>query len=162
MLYLSLPCLSNFVVLYAREIEVGRFGWYYVVIGATSMLARPLLGRVSDKIGCGQSLIIAFGLEIIALLIVPLVTNLAGIMMAGALYFIGSAIGGARILALAIENAPPERRARALASFSVAFPLSNGAGALLNGFIVDLAGYGWMYVVAAVMCALGLLLTAKN
>ena len=162
MLHLSLPCLTSFVVLYARQIGVSHIGWYYVVIGATGMLARPLLGRVSDKIGCGRSLIVAFSLETIALLIMPMVTHLAGTMVAGALYFIGSAIGGARILALAIENAPPERRARSLASFSVAFPLSNGAGALLNGFVVDLAGYRWMYIMAAVMCASGLILTAKQ
>ncbi len=162
MLHLSLPCLTSFVVLYARQIGVSHIGWYYVVIGATSMLARPLLGRVSDKIGCGRSLIVAFSLETIALLIMPMATHLAGTMVAGALYFIGSAIGGARILALAIENAPPERRARALASFSVAFPLSNGAGALLNGFVVDLAGYRWMYIMAAVMCVSGLILTAKQ
>ena len=62
----------------------------------------------------------------------------------------GSAIGGARILALAMEQAPAERRGRAMASFSIAFPLSNGAGALLNGLVVDLAGYHWMYVTAAV------------
>ena len=62
----------------------------------------------------------------------------------------GSAIGGARILALAMEKAPPERRGRAMASFSVAFPLSNGAGALLSGLAVDLAGYDWMYITAAV------------
>ena len=162
MLHLSLPCLTSFIVLYARQIGVSHIGWYYVVIGATSMLARPLLGRVSDKIGCGRSLIAAFSLETIALLIMPMVTHLAGTMVAGALYFIGSAIGGARILALAIENATPERRARVLASFSVAFPLSNGAGALLNGFVVDLAGYRWMYIMAAVLCASGLILTAKQ
>ncbi|MBI4529814.1 MAG: MFS transporter [Deltaproteobacteria bacterium] len=162
LLHLSLPCLTSFIVLYARQIGVGHFGWYYVVIGATSMLARPLLGRVSDKIGCGQSLIIAFSLETIALLIMPTVSNLAGTMVAGALYFIGAAIGGARIMALAIGNAPPERRARALASFSVAFPLSNGAGALVNGFALDLGGFTWMYIMAALMCAAGLLLTAKQ
>ena len=83
-------------------------------------------------------------------------------MIAGALYFVGSAIGGARILALAIENAPQERRARALASFSIAFPLSNGVGALLNGYVVDVAGYTWMYVLASALSALGVLVTLKQ
>jgi predicted MFS family arabinose efflux permease len=82
-------------------------------------------------------------------------------MSCGALYFMGTAIGSARILALAMELAPPERRGRAMASFSVAFPLSNGAGALLNGFVVQLAGYHWMYWMAAVICASGLLLTVR-
>jgi MFS family permease len=162
MLHLSLPCFSSFIVLYAQQIGISHFGWYYVVIGCTSMLARPLLGRVSDRIGCGRSLIAAFTLQCSSLILMLFVTNLAGTMVAGALYFIGSAIGGARILALAIENAPPERRARALASFSAAFPLSNGAGALLNGFVVDVAGFVWMYVTAALICAAGLILTAKQ
>src|SRR3972149_1546336 len=56
LLHLPAPCLTSYIVLYARDIGVGDFGWYYVVIGATSMLARPLLGRVSDKIGCGRAL----------------------------------------------------------------------------------------------------------
>ena len=161
-LHVSLPCFSSFVVLYARELSISHFGWYFVVTGITSMLARPLLGRLSDKIGTGRSLVVAFTLESIALLWMPFASNLAGVMLGGALYFMGSAIGGTRILALAMETAPAERRGRAMASFSVAFPLSNGTGALLSGLIVDLAGYEWMYITAAVPCAIGVLLTAKN
>ena len=160
--HLSLPCLTSFAVLYARELGIRQFGWFFVVTGVTSVLARPLLGRVSDRIGCGRSLIAAFTLESAALLILSGATNLFGMMLAGALYFTGSAIGGARILALAMEKAPVERRGRAMASFSVAFPLSNGLGALLNGLAVDLAGYSWMFIIAAAICASGLALTAKN
>ena len=160
-LHVSLPCFSSFVVLYARELAIEHFGWYFVATGVTSMLARPLLGRLSDKIGTGRSLIVAFTLEAVALLMMPLAGNLAGVMLGGALYFMGSAIGGTRILALAMEKAPAERRGRAMASFSVAFPLSNGTGALLSGLAVDLAGYDWMYITAAVPCAAGLVLTAK-
>jgi MFS family permease len=160
--HLSLPCLTSFAVLYARELGIGHFGWFFVVTGVTSVLARPLLGRVSDRIGCGRSLIAAFALESGALVILSYSGSLFGMMLSGALYFMGTAIGGARILALAMERAPVERRGRAMASFSVAFPLSNGLGALLNGLAVDLAGYSWMYMIAAAICACGLALTAKN
>ncbi len=160
--HLSLPCLTSFAVLYARQLGIGHFGWFFVVTGVTSVLARPLLGRISDRIGCGRSLIAAFTLESTALVILSYSTSLFGMMFSGALYFMGSAIGGTRILALAMENAPVERRGRAMASFSVAFPLSNGLGALLNGLAVDLAGYSWMFIIAAVICACGLALTAKN
>ena len=162
MLHVSLPCFTSFVVLYARELAIDHFGWYFVATGIISMLARPLLGRLSDKIGAGRSLIVAFALESAALILMPFVSNLGGVMLGGALYFIGSAIGGTRILALAMEKAPAERRGRAMASFSVAFPLSNGTGALLSGLAVDLAGYEWMYITAAVPCAVGIILTVKN
>jgi MFS family permease len=161
-LHISLPCFSSFVVLYARERAVGNFAWYFVATGATSMVARPLLGTLSDRIGAGRSLIIAFALESAALLVMPFAATLPAFMIGGALYFMGSAIGGARILALAIENAPAERRGRAMASFSVAFPLSNSIGATLCGFVVDLAGYPIMYVAAALPCAIGLILTARH
>jgi predicted MFS family arabinose efflux permease len=45
-----------------------------------------------------------------------------------------------------------------MASFSTAFPLSNGTGALINGIVVDLAGYRWMYGTAGLLCALGFIL----
>ena len=158
-LQLSLPCLTSFVVLYAREKAVAHFAWFYVVSGGTSLLARPLLGRISDKVGCGRSLVVAFILEIAGLLLLPTVSSLPGIMAGGILYMMGAAIGGSRILALAMEQAPSERRGRAMASFSMAFPLSNGIGAFLNGLVVDLAGYAWMYVTAAALCSTGLILT---
>jgi MFS family permease len=160
--HLSLPCLTSFAVLYAHELGIGQFGWFFVVSGVTSVVSRPLLGRLSDKIGCGRSLIAAFTLESIALLMLPFVSTLFGMMVSGALYFMGSAIGSARILALAMENAPVERRGRAMAGFSVSFPLSNGLGALLNGLLLDLAGYTWMFAIAGALCATGLLLTARN
>jgi len=161
-LNLSLPCFSSFVVLYARELGVSHFAWYYVAVGATSALGRPLLGRLSDKLGARRSLIIAFSLESFALLIMSLVNSLIGLILSGALWFIGAAIGGTRILALAMEQAPVERRGRAMASFSTAFPLSNGIGALINGLVVDVAGYRPMFVTAAFLCATGLLVVWKQ
>lgn len=158
-LSLSAPCLTGFFVIYAREIGIGHFGWYFVVTGVTSLLARPILGRVSDKIGYGRSLVAAYTMETLGLLSLCLVTNLASAMFAGMLYFIGSAIGGATAFALAMEKAPAERRGRAMASFSVALPLSSGVGGLLCGTAVDLAGYLWMFVIVAALCALGLVLT---
>ena len=46
-----------------------------------------------------------------------------------------------------------------MAIFSVAFSLSNGTGALINGSVVDIADYRPMFVTAAFLCATGLILT---
>jgi len=39
------------------------------------------------------------------------------------------------------------------------FPLSNGTGALINGWVVDFAGYRPMFVTAATLCGTRLILT---
>ncbi|MSP38249.1 MAG: MFS transporter [Deltaproteobacteria bacterium] len=161
-LNLSLPCFFSFVVLYARELGVSHFAWYYVAVGITSALSRPLLGRFSDRLGAGRSLIIAFGLETAGLLTMTFANNLVGLIVSGALWHMGAAIGSACIVGLAMESAPAERRGRAMASFSTAFPLSNGTGALINGIVVELAGYRWMFTIAGIICASGFLLIWKH
>ena len=158
-LHLSLPAVTSFLVLYARQIGIDNFGWYFVVTGMTSLLARPLLGLWSDKIGYARSVAAAFTLQIVAFGLLLVVTSLGGMLVSGVLYMMGNAIGGATTLALAMELSKPERRGRAMATFSLSFPLGNGVGALICGTAVDLAGYVWMFVIAAALCAVGLALS---
>jgi predicted MFS family arabinose efflux permease len=94
----------------------------------------------------------------IGLLALALAAALPEVLLAGVLYAAGNAVGTATTLALAIQRARPERRGRAMASFSVAYPLSAGAGALWSGSVAELAGYSGMYATAAAMAAVGLLL----
>ena len=160
--HLSLPAVTSFVVLYAREIGIGNLGSYFVVSGATSLLSRPLLGRVSDKVGRGPSLAAGFTLQIVALCLLAAVSSPAGLLISGVLYMLGFAIGSSTTLALAVERANPQRRGRAMATFSVAFPLSAGVGALLTGSAVELAGYFWMYLIVAGLLTSGLVLAVAN
>jgi predicted MFS family arabinose efflux permease len=75
---------------------------------------------------------------------------------------LGMALGSATTLALAVEQAQPERRGRAMATFSVALPLSNGVGALICGSLVQWGGYFFMYLVASAVAAGGLMITIAN
>jgi MFS family permease len=155
-LNLSFPAVNSFLVVHARQIGIRNFGWFFVLSGLTSVLARPLLGRVSDKIGWGRSLVSGFVLEILALLLLVVASDLPLILTSGVLYALGSAIGTATTLALAMKWANPLRRGRAMATFSVAYPLSVGIGALLSGGAVQIAGYAWMFLIVALLELAGL------
>jgi MFS family permease len=161
-LNLSFPAVSSFIVLYADEIAIENFGWYFVVTGTTSLLARPLLGRASDKIGRGRSMAAGFIIEIAALVLLIIVSNLFGIIVSGILYMLGNAIGSSTTLALALERANPQRRGKAMATFSVAYPLSYGVGSLLIGSALEILGYIGMFVFAAALTALGLAFALLN
>ena len=161
-LVLASFAVTSFLVLYAREIGIGNFGWYFVVSGATSVLARPLLDVVSDRIGRARSLAAGFALQVAALILVVAASGLAGLLISGVFYMLGSAIGSSATLALAMERADPRRRGRAMATLSVAFPASTGIGALLTGGAVELAGYFWMFLIVAGLAALGLALTLAS
>ena len=161
-LNLSFPAVTSFIVLYAREIGIENFGSYFVVSGATSLLARPLLGRASDRIGRDRSLAAGFILQIVALSLLLIVSNLFGILASGALYMLGNAIGSSTALALAVERANPQRRGKAMASFSIAYPLSYGVGSLLMGSAVEIVGYIGMFLTAAALAVAGLALALAS
>jgi predicted MFS family arabinose efflux permease len=156
---LSFPALTSFIVLYARQIGIDSIGAYFVVSGITSVLARPMLGRVCDRIGVGYSLIATFTLQSLALILLVVASNLAMILLAGVLYMIGMAIGGSATLIIAMNRATAERRGRFMASFSMAYPLGYGLGALITGSAIDMIGYSWTYLLLAVLGGAGLLLT---
>ena len=162
-LNLTFPAVSSFIVLYAREIGIENFGWYFVVSGATSLLARPMLGRASDRIGRSRSLVAGFTLQMAALfLLIAVVSNLAGMIISGVLYMLGNAMGSSTTLALAVERADPQRRGKAMATFSVAYPLSYGVGSLLTGSAVEIAGYIGMFLIVAGVGSSGLILTLMS
>ena len=153
----SLPSITNFSVLYARELGIINFGSFFIVVGVTSLLARPLLGRLSDQIGRDLSIAAGFGLQIIGLLAITTVSTLAGMISCGMLYMLGNALGSSTTLALALERADPERRGKQMATFSIAYPLSYGVGSLLTGSTVEVAGYVGMFLALAALQSLGLI-----
>ncbi len=156
-LNITWPALMNFIVLYARNIGIENLAGYFIVSGVTSLLSRPVLGRASDHIGRGISVASGFALQGGALVLLVMVSTLAGIMICGALYMLGNAIGSSATLAFAMDRADPNRRGKAMATFSVAYPLAYGVGSLVTGAAVQAAGYSVMFLALAGLQAAGLL-----
>ena len=161
-LNISLPSITNFSVLYARDLGITNFGTFFIVVGITSLIGRPLLGRLSDNFGRDRSIAAGFILQLAALLLITTVANLFGMIVAGALYMMGNALASSTTLALAVERADPRRRGKAMATFSVAYPLSYGVGSLITGSAVEIAGYTGMFLVLAAVQALGLVFALIN
>jgi MFS family permease len=161
-LQLTMPAITSFIVLYAGAIGITGIGAFYIVSGITSMLARPLLGKVSDRLGRARSLTVAFAFQALALGAIVAAASLPALLICGMIYVLTIAIGSSTTLALAMERANPQHRGRSMASFSVAYPLSYGVGGLLAGAAVDLFGFTVMYLIMAGLSILGLLITMAN
>ena len=160
--HITFPAVASFLVLYAREIGIEKIGWFYVASGATSLLARPTLGKVSDRMGRRRALLACFMFQAVALMALAFAGNLIGLIIPGMVYMVGLAMASATTLAIAMEQAKPERRGRAMATFSVALPLSNGVGALICGSLVESFGFFWMYLILSCIAGGGLIVTIAN
>jgi MFS family permease len=160
--HVNFPALASFIVLYAKEIRIDHLGWFFVASGLTSLVSRPVLGKVSDNIGRGRALIACFILQLVALVALAFASNLFALVVCGMLYMLGLALSSSTTLAIAMEQAKPERRGRAMGTFSISLPLSNGVGALVCGSLVQWLGFFWMYLVVAGFAVGGLMVTFAN
>jgi len=154
--------LNSFIVLYAREVGIESLGWYFVAIGLASVVGRPLLGRVSDRIGRAPAVAASYVMEIAGIALVLLASDITLMAVAGALYFFGYALGVSTTLALAMERGDPKRRGVTMATFSIAFPLGSGLGSALSGGVIALVGYRGMYMSLIGVLTLGLVLSLFN
>lgn len=162
LLCMNLPytALTSFIVLYAQERDIGTLGWYFVATGTASLLGRPFLGRVSDRIGRGRAIMTGCVTEILGILCILTAQSMSLLVLGGMLYFLGYAMGVATTLALAMERSDPVRRGRAMATFSIAFPLGSALGAVFAGGLVSAVGYQGMYAAAAAVVGVGLCIAA--
>ena len=160
--HVNFPALASFIVLYAKEAAINNLGWFFVASGLTSLVSRPVLGKVSDNIGRGRALIACFVLQTVALVALAFASNLLALIVCGVLYMLGLAMSSSTTLAIAMEQAPPERRGRVMGTFSISLPLSNGVGALVCGSLVQWFGFFWMYLAVAGFAVAGLVVTFAN
>ena len=65
-------------------------------------------------------------------------------------------------MALAIDLSDPKRRGVAMATFSTAFPMGHGLGALVAGSAIGLVGHTGMFVTIATLVSGGLVFAFVN
>ena len=150
------PAIIAFTPLYARSLGVTSIEWFYIVSGVVSVLLQPLLGRMADTVG--YALAIGLGLAAqLAGLVLIIASEGIGLLITGGLFAaIGIVLIGSMTTALAMEQADPRHRGRAMATYSMSWQFGAGAGALMAGGLADLTGFRGMYVGCGVITLIGL------
>lgn len=155
----AMPSVMAFLPLYARSLGIESIGWFYVLAGVTSLIARPVLGKKSDTIGRGPAIGLGLGAQCIGFLLIVLAQDLPLILAGGVFVALGSSMIGSISTALAMDLANVRFRGQAMATFSVSFQIGAGLGAIISGALADLAGLRGMYMgsIAITLAGFGLL-----
>lgn len=158
------PAIQAFAALYALTLNISleSLAWYYIASGITSLIGRPLFGRLSDRIGRRASLVAGFSLATVGLILHAAAFDVLTLTLAVTVYTLGTAMHQPSTMALAMDRADPRRRGRAMASFSLGNQLGAAIGAPLAGAIAQFAGYSSMYTIMVVGPFVGLMVIAAN
>jgi MFS family permease len=155
---LAFPAVTAFLPLYARSLDVSDVAIFYILAGVGGALVRPVLGGISDTIGRPRLIAGGFLVQILGFGLVMVAQDLAMVVTGGVLAALGNAVNGGATTALAMDLAAPERRGRAMATFSMSFQIGQGFGAIIAGALADIAGLRSMYAGSMALVALGLVL----
>jgi MFS family permease len=132
----------------ARGIPVAELAYYYPIVGGVLVVSRLVLGRRLDRWSRGAAILAGAAGGIVAIILAAAADNVAVLTLAGALYAGSSSLVSPTAAAVAIDRADPQRRGAAMATYSMGFPLGNGFGALLWGFIIAAFGFPAPFLIA--------------
>jgi MFS family permease len=153
--------VSAFIILSLDQRGIGHGPAVFSVFAATVVATRLLAGGLPDRIGPARCAVGAALIETAGLVLLGAAQDLA-VVIAGAI-----AMGAAFSLLfpslslVAINRVGPERRGKAMGTFTAAFDLGMLVGSPLVGAAAALAGYGAAFYTAAVAALVSALLSAS-
>lgn len=147
-----------FIALHGAEKGISNIGLFFTANAVAMMISRPLSGRWCDKHGAVMIVLVGHLLTIISMAAIAFSHSVPSFVLAGLAYGLGFGFCLPALQALAVRNAPAQRRGAATGTFFTAFDLGIGLGTILWGFVASLAGYQTMFLSTIVPVAIAGLL----
>jgi MFS family permease len=142
--------VSAFIVLSLDERGIGHGPAVFSVFAATVVATRLLAGGLPDRIGAARCAVGAALIETVGLVLLGAASDLA-VVIAGAIGM-GAAFSllFPSLSLVAVNRVGPERRGKAMGTFTAAFDLGMLVGSPLVGAAAAIAGYSAAFYTAAV------------
>jgi MFS family permease len=159
-LYVGYGAFLGFFPTYARGIGLND-AQIALVMGAqlaTTMLAKPLSGRVSDRVGRKSRILVGLVLCAATLPAIPAMTRLWVLFPVSALFGLGVAIVTPSTTALVADLVKAGRMGSAMGVFGTIWDTGEAAGPILAGVLIGSLSYAPAFgLIAAFMAAMALL-----
>ena len=135
-------------------------GYFWVIVGACSMLSGPPFGALSDRVGRGVGLATVFTLHGLSYLAISQSLPLWGVYASVVLFGVAAfAIPGIMVAAVG-DYLPATQAASVFGTLTVAFGIGQAVGPVVAGAIAErTGGFSAAFLLAAVLSAGGLVLS---
>ena len=150
---------TTYMVPYAKVLGIGSIGVFFTVYALVLLAARPLFGRLSDRVGVDRVLLPSFLVFALSFLAVGLGRTLPVLLLGAVLGALGYGALNPAIQTLCIRTVEPERRGVASNTEYFGMDLGYFLGPLLGGLLYSAGSYSSMYLIGGIVpLALGLVL----
>lgn len=154
-LYVGYGVFLGFFPPYARAIGLNDAQIGLVMGGqlATTMLAKPLSGRLSDRLGRKPMILVGLLLCAVTLPVVPTLTSLWLLLSVSALFGLGVAIVTPSTTALVADLVKTRRMGSAMGVFGTIWDCGEAAGPIMAGFLIASLSYAPAFGLIAIFMA---------
>ena len=149
---------SAFVPLYVTQLGLQGSGAVFAEYAVAVLLVRVFGARLPDRLGSVRGASIALVFQAAGLLAMCLWMSVTGLYVSTFVYAMGVSLLYPSLFPLVVDGAPEAERSQAVATFTLAFDVSQGLGAFLLGIVVSLSSERWSFGAAALLSIAGLLL----
>jgi MFS family permease len=159
------PATNTFIVLYAKQtlgLSEGSIAELLLVRGAFGIASQSLLAGFSDRLGRGPA--VALGLVVTAgsMVMLSQATGALWLALGMVLSSTGGSLTPPALQAMAIDRSRPDRRGKAMATFSLSFQMGSFVGGIAGGFLIEALGFREFYLASALPVCLAVVLLVFN
>jgi MFS family permease len=141
---------TTYMVPYAASLGIESIGVFFTVYALVLLGARPLFGRLSDKVGMDKVMLPSFVVFALSFIAVGLGRSLPMLLAGAVLGALGYGALNPAIQTLCIRTVEPERRGVASNTEYFGMDLGYFLGPFLGGLLYSAGSYSSMYLIGGI------------
>ncbi len=135
--------LMAFLPLYgiAVGLHAGEVGLLFGAMGIASILTKPVMGRISDRLGRHPLIITGQLICAAVMFVIPWTAGFAGLLFLSLLFGFGEAVIGSSTSAMVADRCKEKSLGSAMGVFGTIMDIGHAGGPILTGFLIGIFGY---------------------
>lgn len=149
---ISMGALEAFLPVYAVTVaglNVFEAGLLWAVQIVVTFIAKPLMGKVSDRWGRRPLIVSGMLLCAVPMAIIPQLTGFGPLMIAGCIFGLGEAFVTSSSAAMVADYCKAQHYGAAMGTFGTIFDVGHASGPIVTGLLVASLGYSWAFLIVA-------------
>ncbi len=153
----------SILALYIKELgaSTSQIGLIFTLGSLSGVIAAPVFGRLSDKIGRKPILVASMAIFFVVFLLYSSAGTFLEIFPIQALEGIGWSALGATTSALIADIAPPNIRGTAMGMYNMTWYLGWVIGPALGGWLAEVLGFKNTFIICSILIVFGFLMAFK-
>ncbi len=151
---LASGALMAFLPLYGLKVGLhpGEIGLLFGIQGISSILAKPVMGRISDRFGRRPLIVTGQLICAVVMGLIPWTGNLWALLLLAFIFGFGEAVIGSSTSALVADLCRTQSYGSAMGVFGTIMDIGHASGPIVTGFLIGLFDYrGAFGIVAALL-----------